>query len=179
MAGDVEYLLRIVDGVAIVAVRGSENPFSKPRNIIDWIRNIRFAPRHNPATGWAHWGWLKAAENLCESLSRSGVGHFGGHVIFTGHSLGGAVAVLAAQIYAETYKANVPEVVVFGCPKPFVFKRPQYQFMLTAYRNGSDIVTRLPYLYRSVTTPIKIGFGSRLSCLDDHSMGKYSTNIGR
>lgn len=142
----------------IVVFRGS-------MNIFDWLVNLAFVPRkYRFQQGYyhVHWGYLHLLEQrscgpdrlfrrnsvfeelvaLLQPLLAEGK-----KVSFTGHSSGGAMAVLVADRIERAYPHKVKRVVSFGQPGTglWSFKR-HYRLHNRTYRIccGLDIVTFLP-----------------------------------
>ena len=136
---DVQYFIKETDTDVTISVRGSEV------KIVDWVTNLRMAPWYDDHCGWCHAGFVKSARDLALDIAELKYKFNGKKIYFTGHSQGGAVAVLAAQICVERWGMDVEKVVVFGCPKPFVFGRPDYKFNVVSYVMPWDIVTKVPF----------------------------------
>lgn len=106
-ATDEAYILS--NGVQLcVVARGSED-------WEDWaLRNAIAIPAFVPALGIrAHWGFWEAAQSVLPAIEAAIVCTRPEQIIFTGHSKGGAMALLWA-IALQHYK---PQVVSFGCPR--------------------------------------------------------------
>jgi hypothetical protein len=125
------------EGFHIVAFRGTQE-------LRDWLRNIDIRPREwEPGRGHVHSGFWNALEEVWPSLSATLVS-LAGPVFFTGHSLGAALAVLAA---ARIDAAHRPRAVyAYGCPRSgdqqFAGTYPD----VPVYRvvNNRDVVARVP-----------------------------------
>jgi triacylglycerol lipase len=134
------------DGFTIAAFRGTEfflpgrdTPEVLRGAITDTVADLRFGlvPAPAPAHGRVHRGFLKALDEIFDQLS--GVLRNGRAVWLTGHSLGGALAVLAA--------ARLPRVqgtYVFGAP---MAGDTEFGAALHTVRfiHGSDFFTQLPF----------------------------------
>jgi triacylglycerol lipase len=140
---------------AIVAFRGSEGwklneTFDPRRALADWTTDfdIRLADWYRG--GRVHRGFRDALEEVwpeifphMEKLADSGC-----KIWVTGHSLGAALAILAADRFRD-----VQGVYSFGSPR-VGDRKFQENFQLQAYRvvNGDDLVSRVPPpgIYRHV-----------------------------
>src|SRR6185437_9905361 len=84
--GDVEGCIARIDGMSVVAFRGTE-----PLSIADWMRDLDAVPMRHPAIGWCHRGFLTGALAIIPLIRRD----LGPEpLILTGHSLGGALALI-------------------------------------------------------------------------------------
>lgn len=134
------------DGVALVAFRGTTNPGQ-------WLRDVRFMPwRHQ--WGLVHRGFLDGVQDVeidLQSFDEAARG--ANHVWITGHSLGGALALVAAArakmagIAPSLYTYGQPRVGLGDFADRFAIELPG---KLIRFVNQSDIVTRVPpgLLYR-------------------------------
>jgi len=133
-----------------VAFRGTE------ANPIDWTRNARFKPVVGELDGRVHSGFRSGVDEVWGEVL-SGIASAAKPVVFTGHSLGGALATLAA---ARTHQAGHTVAGVYTFGQPRVGRgdfRSAYEDALgeVTYRliNHIDIVTRIPLMiqgYRHV-----------------------------
>lgn len=136
--GDVRAVLTEMDGSLVVAVRGTV-----PTSYANWIRDINAVPSHeHPVLGWCHSGFLNAADDLMPLLGP----HIAGRrVLLTGHSLGGAVAILIGGLLQA---AGTPPaaVVVFEPPRAGMEKLAGLLATVdgTIYRFGDDPVPEVP-----------------------------------
>ena len=135
------------DKFAIVAFRGSEARLresdSDPRHVMaDWIADLNFLPEAWDHGGKVHRGFKEALEEVWPELEEyiSTLQKNDRKIWITGHSLGAALATLAADRYG-----NIQGVYTYGSPR--VGDRGfQEDFHVNAYRfvNNSDIVTKVP-----------------------------------
>ena len=157
-------VIELPDAV-IVAFRGTSN-------LRDWITDARFWRRTlvEEANGddcQVHDGFLDAYESIIELLSVHLRGIVGDrHVFVTGHSLGGALAILAA-LELKRQGFRLAQIYTFGQPRVgnAAFKR-LYEWSLSqsTFRvvHEEDIVARLPHLpyftdpYRHAGTEVLI-----------------------
>ncbi len=119
--------------------------------LADWLVNLNFDRTASVQGGQVHRGFKKALDEVWDPPNRDGDNSLKRYleniredgrekVWFTGHSLGGALAVLAAARYEEA-----AGVYTFGAPRvgdrEFVkkFDAPAYRFV-----NGEDVVTGFP-----------------------------------
>jgi hypothetical protein len=166
------------DGVTqLVAFRGSITPE-------DWIRDFIFLPIEtttHPQLGPCHAGFLDDAMSIVPEVLNA-VGDKPS--IYTGHSLGGAVALGVAALMYAAGKMPV-KVVTFGAPRfgmrDFVnFTSP---LAITQYRRGNDIVPEVPhdvpplFMFLDTRDPlIEIGHAS-LDVLSTHHIEGYCADI--
>ena len=125
------------DKVACVAFRGTE-----PTAWSDIKADLKIRRVKCP-TGFVHRGFRDALNEVWPDVASWLSAAKGEHVFFTGHSLGGALATLAAS----RWNTETTHLYTFGSPrvggKKFVqsFKtRERYR-----YRNNNDIVTKVPF----------------------------------
>jgi len=117
--------------------------FPGSNNLPSWLADLNALPRSVPGMGNVHKGFYDAWSAI-ESEVIAAIGNK--PVTFAAHSLGAAIALLAA---ASLTLAGKPPVAVYA------FEPPRVSFDLTLrnllakvplhlYRNGLDIVTNLP-----------------------------------
>ncbi|WP_166173690.1 lipase family protein [Rubrobacter tropicus] len=139
------------DDFVIVAFSGSDMRERKGNNVFDaladWMVNLSFDTVPSERGGRVHRGFSEALDEVWGDEAGGLEGHLDGlcgegskEVWFTGHSLGGALATLAAGRYERA-----PEVYTFGAPRvgdeEYVesLDVPVYRFV-----NGRDAVSKLP-----------------------------------
>ena len=167
-AGDVHALYTLRDGLRVIAVRGTT------RDPADWLRDLSAMPAHDPDLGCCHHGFLAGARALATAAFRAGV-EFRGAVL-TGHSMGGAIALLLAGILAAR-EMRPRAVVTFGAPRcgSWKLRRVLAKIPLRLYRNGDDPVPDVPWLpgfYLHPRALIAIGEPA-LDPIADHHIAAY------
>jgi pimeloyl-ACP methyl ester carboxylesterase len=108
-------------------------------------------------------------------------------VVFTGHSLGGATAFLAAFFFSDVLRAmgytDVVEVRVFGAPKigDEGLRRwcaQRYEAVnVVAYVNSGDAVPRMPLEMAENWSARTVTFKNKDSVLEAHHMSRYLHDV--
>ena len=114
--GDVEILYKHEGFVNYFAIRGTEaSAFFSGRGWMDILRDLRFWPNKiNNAT--VHAGFLRGYNNICDYIEESC--SLNDHpVVFTGHSMGGAIALIAAYDMMAVAPNRLLGCVTFGAPR--------------------------------------------------------------
>jgi triacylglycerol lipase len=140
-SGNIQGYWCVAEDLAMLAFRGTGN-------VRQWLRDARFFPVEDE-WGSIHIGFRDGVMNVASVLA-----DFGGavksckHVWLTGHSLGGALAVVAAMrlksganISPFLYTYGQPAVGLNGFAERFSVELPQ---RFWRFVNQSDIVTRVP-----------------------------------
>ncbi len=106
--------LFIREGVAVMAYRGTE---ASALNIRDLMSNSRFGRNPWQGPGEANAGYARQFHCI-QPASRKVIRNIASEVplIITGHSMGGAIATLAAA-WLDTMGWNAKGLVTFGAPK--------------------------------------------------------------
>ncbi|MFE7114756.1 lipase family protein [Streptomyces sp. NPDC057654] len=136
------------DDMIITAFRGTE-----PKQIRDWLSDATTPPWPGPnRTGYIHYGFAEALQSIFpdvkDTLAELRTGDQ--TVWFTGHSLGGALAMLAgARMYLEEPRLRADGVYTYGQPRTCDrllagaydkgFTDRMFRFV-----NNNDIVPQLP-----------------------------------
>lgn len=113
---------------------------------LDWLNDLRTLLVHRGGfPGRVHHGFSKSLDTLLPWLNKY---TFQKGLVITGHSKGGALAILAGWLYRDLD----PEVIAFAAPmvgdRAFL---AGYRTRCTSYENPHDIVPRLPpFGYRAV-----------------------------
>ncbi|MDY0815859.1 lipase family protein [Kitasatospora purpeofusca] len=132
----------------VIAFRGTE-----PQQIRDWLSDTSTPPWPGPArTGYMHYGFGEALESVFPDVRKAVTERRtqDQSVWLTGHSLGGALAMLAgARLLLEDPRLAADGVVTFGQPRTCDrllaaaynkgFQNRMYRFV-----NNNDIVPQLP-----------------------------------
>ncbi|GKQ38461.1 lipase family protein [Streptomyces sp. A012304] len=136
------------DDMIVTAFRGTE-----PVQIKDWLSDAVTPPSRGPAdTGYVHYGFAQALDSIFPTVkdALAELRTNGQSVWFTGHSLGGALAMLAgARMYLEEPRLAADGVYTYGQPRTCDrllaaaynkgFKNRMYRFV-----NNNDVVPQLP-----------------------------------
>ena len=148
---------------------GGESPvfvvFPGSASRADWATNLRAGKVKGRVAGRVHAGFHEAMESIRTELSARLAGRH--YVIIAGHSLGGALATLAADALDAWMPARVGAVYTFGSPRcgngafarSYNARLHDQTFRLVTAR---DPIPRIPWLlgtYRHVGTRV---------FLDDH-----------
>lgn len=136
---DMEANVELIEGHVCIAVRGSE---LDPR---DWLRNFSAFPwRFKGLKQSAPFGFGRGARRVLDGFAHE-VGAMVGQmpIYVTGHSLGGAVAILLGQMM-KYYQYDVQEVVAFAAPR--TGKRDMV-VSTTIYDHYNDPVCDVPWFW--------------------------------
>lgn len=120
------------EGVAVLVFRGTNG-------MENWLSNFNAMPVPWSPTGQVHGGFKKEFDAIWPSVSRA-LADMGQPTFYAGHSLGGALAIMAAsrQPPRATYTFGSPKVGDSG------FCRNLAGVRLYRVVNGSDIVPTVP-----------------------------------
>lgn len=130
-----------IDDFAVVAFRGTDD-------IPDWIQNLKIDYVQTPHGG-VHRGFYESFQRLKHQVRERLKQSNSTKVWITGHSLGGALAVICAEDLVVNSDVEVCGLVTFG--QPMVGKRDFAKHMeqslpsrFAHYVNDSDAVPRIP-----------------------------------
>jgi hypothetical protein len=138
------------DKAALLAFRGTSN-------IAQWIRDLHVLPATTD-WGWAHLGFVQGIEAVEANLRAfDAVAKTKASIWIVGHSLGGALAVLAAA-RAKIRGIGAPLLYTYGQPAVSAFEfagRFDQELPGRLWRliNQEDIVPRVPPFYGHCGTP--------------------------
>ena len=155
-----------------VIVRGSTFAFRGTDEAKDAIRDVRIFPLWTRELGWCPAGFLKASKRLVNKVTsvclENGINHK--DIVLTGHSLGGAVALITGALMCRD---EIPpkEIVTFGAPRAGRLKILD-GVPVTQYRYGRDIVPLVPPLMRRHNDLLNYGRPGS-SPIKDHYMINY------
>ncbi|MEV7422805.1 lipase family protein [Streptomyces sp. NPDC091212] len=145
---DTQVYVMASDRMIVTGFRGTE-----VLKIYDWLTDVNTPPVPGPANkGFVHYGFHRALQSVYPQI-RDTIQELrtdGQSVWFTGHSLGGALAMLAGtRLYFEEPKLLPDGVYTFGQPRTCerllasahntAFRKRCYRFV-----NNNDIVPQLP-----------------------------------
>jgi triacylglycerol lipase len=129
-----------VDGNVVIAFAGTE-----PNNPLDWIEDFSIIPTREGVTTGFEAGWESVRQQIGAVIQEAL-----GKIFFAGHSLGGALAVVAAKQLAKDLGANrVGGVYTIGMPRPGNRAYAEDYNRLLGDRtfrlvHGEDVVPRVP-----------------------------------
>ena len=137
----------------------------------DVVRDLRILPWWINELGWVPAGFAKASRSLATKVLSECMARDidSGEIILTGHSLGGAVAMLVGAFLVRD-EVKVREIVAYGAPRCGRLKILD-QTPVTLYRNGKDLVPMVPPLMRR--HKVMEEFGERKHYIRDHFMKNY------
>ena len=143
----------------------------------DIVSGLRFIPRTDDDydLGRHPAGFLEAAESFIEYILFKETGIDPNKPLtLCGHSMGGAVLLIAAPVMAA-HGMNVKSVITFGSPN--VGGLPEVPGLkVTCLKNGWDVVTSLPPFYKDSYKTIRIGKGKK-GLIADHRLDSYIDSI--
>ena len=148
----------------VFAFRGTDEP-------LDIIRDLRILPWWMSELGWVPAGFAKAARRLMpkclsECMARDIDEK---EITLTGHSLGGAVALIVGALMVRD-EIKPKQIVTFGAPKCGKLKLLK-RVPVTCYRHGKDVVPMVPPLMRRHNKLVERG--TPVSLIKDHYIHKY------
>ncbi len=163
---------------AILVFRGSAN-------LKNWISNLKAIKAKWPKGGHVHLGFMKAFEKIWPELDKI-ISSIPLPLFYTGHSLGAALATLAASVKPPV------ALYTFGSPKTGDREFADSLSPVSIYRiiNNLDIVPRLPpaSCFTHVGKPIHFADRKRIIkqkphdpplFLSDHAPFNYSVQLGK
>lgn len=160
---------------SIIAFAGTD--VRQPQDV---LRDLRIIPLWSPKLGLCPAGFLKAARRLGYIVLDHLADNNLESVTLTGHSLGGAVALITAALIARECPGDhkIQEVVTFGAPR--VGKLRTLDCPVSMYRYQNDIVPTVPWLMPRPSGMIQLGdCNSRGNWISDHGIMNYINELRR
>jgi hypothetical protein len=141
----------IPEGI-LIAFRGTLYPLGPGDWIRDWAHDFDIMPMHLPGkAGSVHSGFWSALETLWPALTKAvdAIDPVKGRsLLLTGHSKGGALAILASWRAETMWNRQVSQVVTFASPRvgdgTFSGQFERLQINHVRFEYGDDIVPHLP-----------------------------------
>lgn len=141
-----------LDGSARAMVYGNVVAFRGSDNIATWLADLNVDVVKIPGMGFIHEGFWDAFTTIDEPLMQ----HKGVEVV-TGHSLGGALAILYAAMLCLD---NRPPKAIYAFEPPRVSSDPTLKTLflkngvnVVLTRNGEDVVPMIPRIMRDWQHP--------------------------
>ena len=156
---------KTADGL-VIAFPGTDS-------VADLLADFDVKPDPVPLLGHVHGGFWSAYLAIQNEVIAAASGQ---DVIFVGHSLGAALAVVAAASFVAN---GNPVKAVWGFAPPRVSPEPCISTVLAKtpmalYRNGNDAVPAVPPLWPQSGSLIQIGKASLpFINLKDHALERY------
>lgn len=153
-----------------VVFRGSDD-------IASWIHDLDALTTNVPGVGDVHEGFWTAWQAIAAPVTAA-IGNQ--PVTFVGHSLGAAMAILAA---VSATLAGKPPLAVYAFEPPRVSPGLGVRTLLAGvplhlFRNGGDPVTNLPWFWNQPALLTHIGPSRLLDDVEDHDMANVIANLG-
>lgn len=164
-----ECFVAFTGSTALVCFRGTQG-------VEDWISNLHLAEQATEF-GMVHGGFLQGYLDINQQIERAlSTSLAGKQIVLAGHSLGGALATIAASEWRDKY--DIRSIYTFGQPAvgDRKFRRSMDIFTDRFFRvvNDDDIVTRIPPPYKHVGTKIKLPPTSHLETMEPISPTSFS-----
>lgn len=147
------------EDLVLVSFRGTES-------VADWLSNLKVVSKESGRFGPVHAGFLEQFQSLQQKIEALLQTAPDRRLVITGHSLGGAIAALAAA----TWVGKQPLHSLYTYGQPMVGKAEfttyvQRQFADRYYRfvNDADVVPRVPPGYRHAGQLYQFDSRGRLS----------------
>lgn len=160
------------EGVRYISFRGTSNAVEAAADSFVVPTEMRAGELVHTGFNAAYQGFEPAIETLASTAP--------GEIVFTGHSLGGAIANLAARDYSSV-AGGPAHLITFGAPSvgnsQFATGLEGTGVEITRYVNGSDIVPeslRGIYTHAGPETAIASETEGLGAMLADHSLTGYS-----
>ena len=154
-------ILRKLGDHVVVAFRGTDDTSS-------FLNDIDIIPMDIPNIGKLHSGFWHAWQHISEPIKRA-IGS--SNVVFTGHSLGAAIALIAA-LDCKISGISVRAVYAFEPPmiSPIDLSSKFNGIDLNLYKNGDDVIPELPIGWKHPGNLIEIGHDKKFNLffIEDH-----------
>ena len=156
--------IEIIKSGQIYAFRGTDEAK-------DVITDIRFLPWYTKELGYSAAGFVRTARHVYEAVEAHYQRTPHHPITLTGHSLGGAMALLVGAYMVRSHMP-LERIVTFGAPRVGKLRILKH-IDVEMYKNRRDIVTSQPFWLSHPRRNIRIGGGKGWSPLKDHRMNEY------
>lgn len=168
--------VKLSNSKGIIVIEGTDT-FS------DWKHNIMFMFKNKADI---HRGFYLYTKRVIDEYNIHTMFNTCSHLTITGHSLGGAAALIIVYLMSQELE-ELPyiDLVLFGCPKmggtsfKDTFKNIE-KVNVYNYKNGNDVVCHLPigFGYTNIHPIIPIGNSKlKLPSVRDHLMEQYIQSL--
>lgn len=176
---DVDYAIKRYDDEKILRLF-----FQGSRSKTDWLLNFNFpvkAYKKQQNKLKYHAGWIKAYKSANDEIMSEFVKeadtYQGYRIEIIGHSLGGALAVYAAEDF-NFRTGKKPVLITFGAPKAVFGKKTQKRLLdscseIHQYAHKDDLVPMIPPCYKHLN---KISCGKKFSLIEFFKFVWYHTH---
>ena len=170
---------------AVVSTEGDGLVVAFPGSVTlnDWLEDFKAMPVSDSDIttsphGWiVHQGFLEAADSVFDPVRDAVAGK---PYALTGHSLGGAIALLIGATLAARYDHPPIRITTFGAPRVGLggYVDATRSMEIYEFRFGNDIVTQVPTFLEHAKglDPIRVG-EPRLDFLSCHHLPNYIAAI--
>jgi len=149
----------------------------------DLIDNLRIIGTSRKGYGRIPRGFYTNLDNLGHKILDVIKDHQDKPVFISGHSRGGAISFLVA-IYLWIAGFTISDIYTYGCPNigksGFIKAIKKLKCNVLMYKNGSDIVTTLPWFwlgYKKPCVQIQIGKKRLFPSAKDHLIENYLNSL--
>jgi pimeloyl-ACP methyl ester carboxylesterase len=185
-----------VDARCCLLPRGGELvvvcPGTHLDDLVDWLRDLDWVPAPFDKIGWCHRGFGAGARDLWAAIRRELPSDK--RIVFTGHSLGGALALGLAGLHIAEGRSP-PRLVTFGAPRvAFALNFALRQLVrrgtleCVEYRRRGDPVPTVPPrpIFKHVTRGVAIGaplpappgvIDEFVAKVGDHDVQRYRADL--
>lgn len=179
-SGVIEFLHREEEDRHCISIKGTapnRGTWGWTAWLVDLLTDIRFFPAYDKVygMGWVPSGFLDAAEQFTRYFLKNRKTFCNGKPIWLmGHSLGGAVLLIAAPVMYQR-GLFIESAITFGAPNVGKIKSFPEEIRCSFLKNGKDIFTEVPTFYGDKYTTTKIG--EETGFFSDHNMNSYIRSI--
>lgn len=162
------FAVRHADDATVICCRAS-------RSLRDWTQDLFVLNHYHPVLGRLHAGFFTEASQIAPEIAKVGLGR---PFVLTGHSRGGALALLlGALLKAQGRVASA--IVTFGAPRAGGIELADYlaDIPIRQYRCGDDPVPYWPDAPFCTARPL-LQVGAPLqNPLKDHEISRYVSEV--
>ncbi len=174
VANDAALIARRRGDETIIACRGTQ-----PGSLANWRRDFDARPMRHFGIGYCHAGFSQGGVDLWALVAATIT--WRDNVVFTGHSLGGAMAQLLAACHNSDRQRKPCRVVTFGAPRVGSMRFGELvrrSSEAVEYQRAGDPVPDLPWPIYCWHPTRRRPIGRRfLDPLKNHSLANYRADL--